>query len=383
MCRTIAPDSNSVSSPSSSAGTWPNGCRRAIGALLLVLGADQAHLVRQRPPPRAPSGRAGRAPGPARRAAPSGMRSPGSSSSPVLAWAMRDRATADVKLALGHTTRSRRAMAALKSRIDTRSEEFKAQRRVTAAPGRRPARARRRGRARRRRQVARAPRRARQAAAARARRRPARRRRAVPRDRPARRHGHVRRRGARRRNDRRHRPRPRPGMHDRRQRRDGEGRHLLPDDGEEAPARAGDRAAEPPAVPLPGRLRRRVPAAPGRGLPRPRALRPDLLQPGQHERAGDRPDRRRHGLVHGGRRLRAGDERRDDHRQEPGHDLPRRAAAGEGGDRRGRQRRGARRRRRAHAPLRRRRPSRRRRSPRAGDRAPDRRQPQSHASPRR
>jgi hypothetical protein len=27
MCRTIAPDSNSVSSPSSSAGTWPNGCR--------------------------------------------------------------------------------------------------------------------------------------------------------------------------------------------------------------------------------------------------------------------------------------------------------------------------------------------------------------------
>jgi 3-methylcrotonyl-CoA carboxylase beta subunit len=34
-------------------------------------------------------------------------------------------------------------------------------------------------------------------------------------------------------------------MHDRRQRRDGEGRHLLPDDGEEAPARPGDRAAEP------------------------------------------------------------------------------------------------------------------------------------------
>ena len=31
-------------------------------------------------------------------------------------------------------------------------------------------------------------------------------------------------------------------MRDRRQRRDGQGRHLLPDDGEEAPARAGDRA---------------------------------------------------------------------------------------------------------------------------------------------
>ena len=28
--------------------------------------------------------------------------------------------------------------------------------------------------------------------------------------------------------------------------------------------------------------RRRLPAAPGRGLPRPRALRPHLLQPGQH-----------------------------------------------------------------------------------------------------
>src|SRR2546430_8621575 len=34
----------------------------------------------------------------------------------------------------------------------------------------------------------------------------------------------------------------------RRQRRDHQGRHLLPDDGEEAPARAGDRRAEPPAV---------------------------------------------------------------------------------------------------------------------------------------
>ena len=39
--------------------------------------------------------------------------------------------------------------------------------------------------------------------------------------------------------------------------------------------------AEPAAVHLPGRLRRRVPAAAGRGLPRPRALRPHLLQPGQ------------------------------------------------------------------------------------------------------
>ena len=39
---------------------------------------------------------------------------------------------------------------------------------------------------------------------------------------------------------------------------------------------------EPPALRLPRRLRRRVPAAAGRGLPRPRSLRPHLLQPGAH-----------------------------------------------------------------------------------------------------
>ena len=44
-------------------------------------------------------------------------------------------------------------------------------------------------------------------------------------------------------------------------------------------------------------------------------------------------DRRRHGFVHGRRRLRAGHVRRVDHRQESGHDLSRRPAAGQGGDR--------------------------------------------------
>jgi hypothetical protein len=39
---------------------------------------------------------------------------------------------------------------------------------------------------------------------------------------------------------RRHRPRQRCGLHDRLQRRHGEGRHLLPADREEAPARAGE-----------------------------------------------------------------------------------------------------------------------------------------------
>ncbi len=101
--------------------------------------------------------------------------------------------------------------------------------------------------------------------------------------------------------------------------------------------------------------------SPGRGLPRPRALRPDLLQPGDDVGPGHPPDRRGDGLVHGGRRLRPGDERRDGDRAQPGHDLPRRAAAGEGGHRRGGHRRGTRRRRAALAHLGRHRPSRRRR----------------------
>ena len=57
--------------------------------------------------------------------------------------------------------------------------------------------------------------------------------------------GHVRGRGAGRRHRHRHRADPRLAVRDRRQRRHGEGRHLLPDDGEEAPARPGDRAGEP------------------------------------------------------------------------------------------------------------------------------------------
>ena len=83
--------------------------------------------------------------------------------------------------------------------------------------------------------------------------------------------------------------------------------------------------------------------------------------------------RRRDGLVHRRRRLRAGHVRRDRDRAQPGHDLPRRPAAGEGRDRRGRHGRGARRRRRARAHLRRGRPPRRRRRARAGDHALDRR----------
>jgi 3-methylcrotonyl-CoA carboxylase beta subunit len=73
--------------------------------------------------------------------------------------------------------------------------------------------------------------------------------------------------GASGRHDRRHRPRRRRRVRDRLQRRDGQGRHLLPDHGQEAPACAGDRAAEPPALHLPGRLRRRQPAEPDEVFP--------------------------------------------------------------------------------------------------------------------
>ena len=125
---------------------------------------------------------------------------------------------------------------------------------------------------------------ARQAAAPRPRRAAARSGLAVPRDRPARRVRHVRRRGARRGHHRRHRPRVGPAGDDRLQRRDGQRRHLLSADGQEASARAGNRRAEPAAVRLSGRQRRREPAAPGRGLSRPRPFRPHLLQPGADER---------------------------------------------------------------------------------------------------
>ena len=96
-------------------------------------------------------------------------------------------------------------------------------------------------------------------------------------------------------------------------------------------------------VHLPGRFRRRVPAPPGRRLPRSRPLRPDLLQPGADVGRGHPAGRAGDGLLHGRRRVRPGDERRDRHRPRHRHDLPRRPAAREGRDRRGRHARGARR----------------------------------------
>ena len=178
----------------------------------------------------------------------------------------------------------------------------------------------------------------------------------------------VRRTRSRQRRDRhRHRPGQRARVRGGRQRRDGQGRHLLPDDGQEAPAGAGGRRAT-----------NRLPCiylvdSGGAFLPMQDEVFPDREHFGRiffnqanlsaaripQIAVGD-------GLVHGRRRLRAGDVRRDGDRPQPGHDLPRRPAAGEGGDRRGRHGRGARRRRRARPHLRRGRPPRRRRRARAG-----------------
>ena len=141
--------------------------------------------------------------------------------------------------------------------------------------------------------------------------------------------------------------------------------------------------AEPAAVPLPRRLGRREPAALGGRVPRPRPLRPHLLQPGEHVRGRHPADRLRDGLVHRRRRVRAGDVGRVDHRQGPGHDLPRRAAAREGGNRRDRDARGARRRRGAHPAVWRRRSLRAERPACARDRAAHREEPQPREVARR
>ena len=79
------------------------------------------------------------------------------------------------------------------------------------------------------------------------------------------------------------------------------------------------------------------------------------------------------GLLHRRWRLRAGHVGRERDRAQPGHDLPGRAAAGEGGDRRDRHRRGPRRRRPAQPHLRGHGPPGGERRPRAGDRPADRR----------
>ena len=142
-----------------------------------------------------------------------------------------------------------------------------------------------------------------------------------------------RRRGDRGRRVRDHRQRPdRPRRHEHR-------RHRA-----QEPAGDGDRQAEPPAAGQPRRVGRRRPPPPERDLHPRRAGLPRPHRAVVDGRADDRPrvrqlDRRR--------RLRARHERlrRDDRPALQG--LPRRAAAGEDGDRRGERRREPRRRRHA------------------------------------
>ena len=202
---------------------------------------------------------------------------------------------------------------------------IRAESRRDGGAGRRPARETGRHRAGRRRRAQRQAHGARQAAAARARARAARPGQPVPRVLATRGVRHVQGQHRRGGHHHRHRPRQRPGMRDRVQRRDGQGRHLLSADREETPARAGHRARQRPAVHLPGRLRRRQPAQPVRRVSRSRPLRAHLLQPGDDVGAGHPADRRGDGLVHGGRRVCARDVGRVDHRPRAGDDLPRRA----------------------------------------------------------
>ncbi len=186
------------------------------------------------------------------------------------------------------------------------------------------------------------------------------------------RRGRRRLRRAQRQHRHRHRARGGSRVRGRRERRHRQGRHLLPDHGQEAPARPGGGAGQQAPVHLPRRLRWRVPADAGRRVPRQGALRPDLLQPGQPVGGGDPPDRRRDGVLHGRGRLRPCHVGRVGDRQGPGHDLPRRTTAGEGRHRRGRHGRGARWRGGARAQVRGRRPPGRGRRPRAADHPVDR-----------
>ena len=171
----------------------------------------------------------------------------------------------------------------------------------------------------------------------------------------------------------RHRPGRRPRVRRGRQRRDGQGRHLLPDDGQEAPARAGGGAgptgcrASTSSTPAARSCRCRTRCSPtGSTSAGSSSTRPTCRRAGIPQIAAVMGS-----CTAGGAYVPAmSDETRD--RQGPGHDLPRRPAAGEGRDRRGRHRRGARRRRRARPQVRRGRPPRRGRRARAGDRPLDR-----------
>jgi hypothetical protein len=133
-------------------------------------------------------------------------------------------------------------------------------------------------------------------------------------------------------------------VHDRRQRRDGEGRDLFPLTVKKH-LRAQEIAWENhlPCVYL-------VDSG-GANLPNQDEVFPDrdhfgriFFNQANMSAAGHSADRGGDGLVYRGRGLRAGDERRNGHRQETGHDLSGRPATGQGRHRRSRHGRGTRRR---------------------------------------
>ena len=105
------------------------------------------------------------------------------------------------------------------------------------------------------------------------------------------------------------RPRVRARRRHRRERCDGEGRHLLPGHGEEAPESAADRAGESPAVLVSRRFGWSVSPAAGRCLSGPRAFRPHFLQSGAAFSRAHSTSGGGDGIVHGRRRVRAGDVR--------------------------------------------------------------------------
>ena len=212
-------------------------------------------------------------------------------------------------------------MEQLRSQIDTGSAEFGERRAAMESAGREPSQSDRRRP--RRRTGPRAARGAEEDVRARSRGQAARLRLAVPGAVGAGGARALRRRGARRRPRDRDRTRFRPRGHGRRQRRDGQRWHLLSDDGQEASASAGDRRAEPAGLRLPRRLRRRVSSSPGGGVPGPGPLRAHLLQPGANVGQAHPAGRRRDGLLHRGRRLRAGDVGRGGDRQRRRNDFSR------------------------------------------------------------
>ena len=140
----------------------------------------------------------------------------------------------------------------------------------------------------------------------------------------------VRRRGAGRGHRDGHRHRPWRAVRVHRQRRHGQGRLAAPRLDQEARARPGDRRAEPPRRDLPGGLGRRVPAAPGRDLPRQGPLRRLVLPPGAHVGHGTPPALGGARRLHRGRRLRPGAVGRGDHGGRHRSHLSRRPAHREG-----------------------------------------------------